>query len=49
MSEWMKRIIESKRAKRREFAALPFAEKVKIVKRLREAAGQIRSIRRLSR
>ena len=45
MSDWMKRIIESKRAMRREFAAMPYAEKVKIVERLRDAACQIREVR----
>jgi len=41
MSDWMQRIIESKRAMRREFAALPFGEKAKIVERLRDAALRI--------
>lgn len=43
----MKRIIESKRAMRREFAALPYGEKIRIVERLREAARQLRSARRV--
>ncbi len=36
MSEWMRRILESKRIMRRRLAALPFAEKVKVLERLRE-------------
>ena len=45
MSEWMQRIIESKRVARREFAAQPYAEKLRIVERLRDAAALIRSSR----
>jgi hypothetical protein len=45
MSEWMQRIIESKRAARREFAALPYGEKLRIVERLREAAQMFRASR----
>ena len=45
MSDWMKRIIESKRAMRREFAALPYGEKLRIVERLRDAAQKIRASR----
>jgi hypothetical protein len=45
MSEWMKRIIESKRAARREFAAQPYAEKLRIVERLRDAAELFRASR----
>jgi hypothetical protein len=36
MSEQMRRILESKRAMRRELAALPFAEKVKLLEQLRD-------------
>lgn len=45
MSEWMQRIIESKRAARHEFAEMPYAEKLRIVERLRDAAAQIRTSR----
>ena len=45
MSEWMKRIIESKRVARRDFAARPYAEKLLIVERLRDAAAIIRASR----
>lgn len=45
MSEWMKRIISSKRAARREFAAQPYAEKLRIVERLRDAAQMFRASR----
>lgn len=45
MSDWMKRIIESKRAMRREFAAQPYAEKLRIVERLRDAAELFRASR----
>jgi hypothetical protein len=44
MSEWMQRIIESKRATRRELAALPYAEKMKVVQRLQEAAKLLKSM-----
>jgi hypothetical protein len=36
MSEWMQKILESKRATRNRLAALPFSEKVKILEKLRE-------------
>ena len=45
MSEWMQRIIESKRNARREFALMPYGEKLRIVERLRDAAVQIRASR----
>jgi hypothetical protein len=36
MSEWMQKILESKRAMRQQLAALPFADKVKILEQLRD-------------
>ena len=45
MSEWMQRIIESKRASRRDFAALSYGEKLRIVERLRDAAQKFRDSR----
>ena len=45
MSDWMKRIIESKRVMRREFAAAPYGEKLQIVERLRDAAQLIAASR----
>lgn len=35
MSDRMKQILESKRAMRRQLAALPFADKVKLLEQLR--------------
>ena len=45
MTGLMQRIIESKRAVRRELAALPFAEKVRILERMRERYAFIKSFR----
>ena len=45
MTELMQRIIESKRAVRRELAALPFAEKVRILERMRERDDFIKKFR----
>jgi hypothetical protein len=45
MSDWMKRILESKRATRREAAELPFGDKVRIVEKLRDATEQFRTAR----
>ena len=36
MSEWITRLIESKRAYRAKLAALSFAEKIKLLEKLRE-------------
>ena len=36
MTEWMRRVLESKRATRRRFQALPFAEKLRLLEKLRE-------------
>jgi len=45
MSDWMQRIIESKRAARLEFAAQSYGEKLRIVERLRDAAQMFRASR----
>ncbi len=45
MTELMQRIIESKKARRRELAALPFMEKVRILERMRERHRLIKSSR----
>ena len=47
MTELMQRIIESKNARRRELAALPFLEKVKILERMRERQEFIKKVRRV--
>jgi hypothetical protein len=36
MSKWMRDMIESKRAMRRQLAALPFSEKIKLLEKLRD-------------
>ena len=36
MSDWMRKILESKRATRQRLAALPFADKVKLLEQLRD-------------
>jgi hypothetical protein len=36
MSNWMQQLLESKRAARRQAAALPFARKLDLLERLRE-------------
>lgn len=36
MSEWMRKILESKRAKREQLRLQPFGEKVKILEQLRD-------------
>jgi len=41
MSEWMRKILESKRAMRRHLATLPFADKVKILEQLRDRSRTI--------
>ena len=38
MSEQMRKILESKRQARKRLAALPFAEKVKLLEQLRDRA-----------
>lgn len=41
MSEWMRKILESKRAMRQHLAALPFADKVRILEQLRDRSRAI--------
>ena len=41
MSEWMQKILESKRSTRQRLAMLPFAEKVRILEQLRDRARAI--------
>jgi hypothetical protein len=36
MSEWMQRVLESKRAVRTRLAALPFSQKLALLEKLRE-------------
>ena len=36
MSQWMRQVLESKRKLRRELAALPFSEKLKLLEKLRD-------------
>ncbi len=46
MSEWIKRLIESKRAYRAKLAALPFEEKIKLLEKLRVRIHAIKSVRK---
>lgn len=43
MSEWMRKILESKRETRNRLAVLPFSEKVKILEKLRDRSVSIAS------
>jgi hypothetical protein len=36
MTEWMRRVLESKRAARQRLRQLPFSEKLKLLEKLRE-------------
>lgn len=36
MTGWIRQILESKRAARQQLSALPFAEKIKILEKLRD-------------
>jgi hypothetical protein len=36
MTDWMRKVLESKRATRDRLRALPFAEKLKLLEKLRE-------------
>ena len=45
MKEWMRKILESKRQKRQQLAALPFSEKVKILEKLRDRSLAIGVVR----
>lgn len=43
MNDWMRRILESKQAARKEAAALPFARKLELLERLRNRSLLIAS------
>ena len=45
MSEWITRLIESKRAYRAKLAALPFEEKIKLLEKLRVRTISIQSVK----
>ena len=45
MSEWMRKVLESKRAMRQRLRELPFSEKIKILEKLPTAARPSRGIR----
>ena len=51
MSDWMSKILESKRAARKELAALPFSAKTELLEKLRERSLMIASspLRKLHR
>jgi hypothetical protein len=38
MTDWMRKVLESKRAARQRLQQLPFSEKVKLLEKLRERA-----------
>jgi len=41
MSDWMRKVLESKRATRRRLRALSFSEKLKLLEKLRERSVEI--------
>ena len=43
MSEWMRRVLESKREMRKRLAALPFSEKLVLLEKLRDRSLLIAS------
>jgi hypothetical protein len=45
MSDWITRLIESKRAHRAKLAALPFEEKIRLLEKLRMRALAIQASR----
>jgi hypothetical protein len=45
MSEWMRRILESKRKARQRLAALSFSEKLRILEKLRDRSLAIGVVR----
>jgi hypothetical protein len=45
MSEWLRKILESKRQKRQQLAALSFSEKLKILEKLRDRSLAIGAVR----
>ena len=48
MSEWMRKVFESKRRQRQQLAALPFSEKLKILEKLRDRSRAIGVVREKS-
>jgi len=48
MSEWIKHLIESKRAYRAKLAALPFEEKIVLLDKLRVRTLEIQASRAMS-
>lgn len=46
MSDWMRKIIESKRAYRRQLATLPFEEKIILLEKLRLRSLMINATKR---
>jgi len=47
MSEWMKRILDSKRTFRSKLASLPFEEKIKLLEMMRSRALEIQTAKRI--
>lgn len=47
MSEWMKRILDSKRSYRAKLAILPFEEKIKLLEMMRSRAHEIAAGKRI--
>ena len=43
MSDWMSKILESKREARKELAALPFSAKIELLEKLRDRSLMIAS------
>jgi dGTP triphosphohydrolase len=43
MTEWMRRVLESKRQARKDLAALPFSEKLLLLERLRDRSRLVAS------
>jgi hypothetical protein len=41
MSDWLRKILESKRAMRQRLAALPLADKIKLLEQLRDRSRMI--------
>jgi len=45
MTEWMRKVLESKRAARKRLATLSFSEKVKLLEKLRDRSLAIALVR----
>lgn len=43
MSDWLRKVLESKREMRKRLATLPFSEKVKVLEKLRDRSRAIAS------